>query len=246
VTRYKITIAYDGTAYNGWQRQREAPGVSTVQKEIERAAGHIVSHPVTVSGTSRTDAGVHAIGQVAAMNVESTIDPPRLRRAINSRLPPDILIRSLEKTSLDFDVRSAKHKRYRYLIWRDQDRPVFYRHYMYHFYKDLELTPMQRACSNFVGEHDFKAFQGSGDKRDNTVRRIFACTIHQRGPLIVFAVEGSGFLYHMVRSMVGTVLEIGTGRGTPERVGDVIASRDRQLAGFCAPAQGLHLQWVRF
>jgi tRNA pseudouridine38-40 synthase len=252
--RYKLTIAYDGTAYNGWQRQPETPGVVTVQREIEKAAGTIVSHPVTVLGSSRTDTGVHAMGQIAAMNTDTALDSERLRKAINSRLPPDILIRSLEEASLDFDVRTAKHKRYRYLIWAAQDRPVFYRHYVYHFYRPLDLTAMQSACTHFLGEHDFNAFKGHLDERENTVRTIFNCTIHKsrstsptdRAPLIIFAVEGNGFLYHMVRTMIGTILEVGTGHWKAERVGEIIASKDRQQAGPCAPAQGLHLQWIRF
>ena len=244
--RYKLTIAYDGTAYNGWQRQPDTPGVVTVQREIEKAAGNIVSHPVIVLGSSRTDTGVHAAGQVAAMNVDTELDVVRLRKAINSRLPPDILIRTMEEVPPDFDVRSAKHKRYRYIIWADQDRPVFYRHYVYHYYRDLDIASMQQACAHYIGEHDFNAFKGRADERENTVRRIFACNIHRRGPLVIFAVEGSGFLYHMVRTMVGTILEIGNGHWKPERIADIIASKDRQQAGPCAPAQGLCLQWIRF
>jgi tRNA pseudouridine38-40 synthase len=246
VKRYKLTIAYDGTAYNGWQRQPDAPGIVTVQREVEKAAGSIVSHPCTVLGSSRTDTGVHAMGQVAAMNAETHIDVGRLRKAINSRLPPDILIREMEEVPEHFDVRTAKHKRYRYLIWNDQDRPVFYRHYVYHFYRSLDLPLMQQACTHFVGTHDFNAFKGRSDERENTTRTIFNCSIHRKGPLIVFAVEGSGFLYHMVRTMVGTVIEVGTKHWPPHRVAEVIASKDRQQAGPCSPAQGLHLQWIRF
>ncbi len=242
--RYKLTIAYDGTAYWGWQRQPEpAP---TVQREVEKAAGFIVSHPVTVSGSSRTDTGVHAQGQVALMEVDSALEPERLRKAINSRLPDDILIKSIEVVGPEFNVWRAKHKRYRYVIWADQDRPVFYRHYSYHFYRKLDLAAMQQACAAYVGEHDFSAFKGKSDERESSVRKIFACGIHRRGPLVIFGVEGSGFLYHMVRTMVGTVLEVGTGHWRAERVPEIIASKDRQQAGFCAPAQGLCLQWIRF
>jgi tRNA pseudouridine38-40 synthase len=244
VKRYKLTIAYDGTAYWGWQRQPDpAP---TVQREVEKAVAYIVSQPVTVLGSSRTDTGVHAMGQVAAMNVETTLDVVRLRKAINSRLPADILIREMEEASPEFDVRTAKHKRYRYMIWNDQDRPVFYRHYVYHFYRALDLDAMHHAAKDFVGTHDFEAFKGGTDERENTVRTIFAAGIHRRGPLAIFSVEGSGFLYHMVRTMVGTLLEVGTGHWARECVPQIIASKDRQRAGPCAPAQGLHLQWIRF
>lgn len=242
--RYKLTIAYDGTAYFGWQRQPDpAP---TVQRAVEFAAGNIVSHPVTVQGSSRTDTGVHALGQVAAMNAETTLDVERLRRAINSRLPEDILIRQMEEVAADFDVRRTVKKRYRYLIWADKDRPVFQRHFVYHFYKSLDIAAMQEACNHFVGTHDFEAFKGRLDDRENTVRTIFACGIHRRGPLVIFAVEGTGFLYHMVRTMVGTTLNVGTGHWPASQVAEIIASRDRKAAGPCSPAVGLHLQWIRF
>jgi tRNA pseudouridine38-40 synthase len=246
VKRYKLTIAYDGTAYNGWQRQSETPGVNTVQREVEKAAGSIVSHPCIVLGSSRTDTGVHALGQVAAMNAATTLDVARLRKAINSRLPPDILIRDMEEVPADFDVRSTKHKRYRYLIWADSDRPVFYRHYVYHYYRPLNIELMQAAASHFVGTHDFLAFRGRTDKRMNTTRTMYTCRIHRRGPLVIFGVEGSGFLYHMVRTMVGTLLQVGSGHWPAEFVPEIIASKDRKQAGPCAPAQGLCLQWIRF
>jgi tRNA pseudouridine38-40 synthase len=245
VKRYKLTIAYDGTAYCGWQRQVDP--TPTVQRAVEKAAAYIVSHPVTVLGSSRTDTGVHAMGQVAAMNVETTLDAETLRRAINSRLPHDILLRTLEEVPAEFDVRRAVRKRYRYLLWSDKDRPVFYRHYVYHFYRELNVPRMKEACAAFVGEHDFEAFKGQSDERENTVRSIFSCDIRRgKGPLVIFAVEGSGFLYHMVRTMVGTVLNVGTGHWEPSRVAAILASKDRKEAGPCVPAVGLHLQWIRF
>jgi tRNA pseudouridine38-40 synthase len=242
--RYKLTIAYDGTAYNGWQRQPD-PAL-TVQRMVEKAAGSIVSHPVTVNGSSRTDTGVHAQGQVAEMMAETHLEPERLRRAINSRLPDDILIREMEPAPEAFNIRSAVRKRYRYLVWASIDRPVFYRHYTYHYHRRVDLAAMQEACRRFEGAHDFEAFRGRTDDRPNTVRTIFSCAIHRRGPLIVFAVEGSGFLYHMVRTMVGTVLEIGSGHWKPERIDEAYATKDRATAGPCLPPQGLCLQWIRF
>jgi tRNA pseudouridine38-40 synthase len=251
VKRFRLTIAYDGTAYCGWQRQVDP--TPTVQREVEKAAGYIVSHPVTVLGSSRTDTGVHALGQIAAMNLETALETEKLRRAINSRLPEDILILKMEEVPAEFDVRTAVRKRYRYLIWASKDRPVFYRHYVYHFYRDLDLARMKAACAAFVGTYDFEAFKGQADDRDNTVRAIFHCDIHRsrgrdsdRTPLLIFAVEGSGFLYHMVRTMVGTVLQVGTGHWEADRIPEIIASKDRQQAGPCLPAQGLHLQWIRF
>lgn len=242
--RYKLTIAYDGTAYCGWQRQ-PAP-VPTVQRTLEKAVGEIVSHPVTVAGSSRTDTGVHAQGQIAAMEVQSHLEAPRLRQAINSRLPPDILIRELMPAPPEFDITRAVRKRYRYLIWCGRDRPVFYRHFVYHFRRDVNLAAMRQACHLFEGTHDFIALRGRADERLTTVRTIYHCDVHVRGPLLIFAVEGNGFLYHMVRTMVGSVLEVGCGHWPPERIAEILKSRDRRQAGPCVPATGLCLQWIRF
>ncbi len=243
-TRYKLTIAYDGTAYSGWQRQPDP--VRTVQRAVEKAAGEIVNHPVTVAGSSRTDAGVHAMGQVAQMDITTHIEPGRLRLAINSRLPADILIRKLEPVEPAFDVSRAVKKRYRYLIWADRDRPVFHRYFVYHFWPRLNLGTMRESCKLFVGTHDFAAFQGRGDDRQTTTRTIFHCDIHQRGPLVIFSVEGSGFLYHMVRNMVGTVLETGRGHWPAAQVGQLLEAGEQGECGPCAPASGLCLQWIRF
>lgn len=242
--RLKMIVAYDGTAYCGWQRQPEP--VPTVQRMIEKATGEIVNHPVTVLGSSRTDTGVHAKGQVAVMSVDTHLEPRRLRMAINSRLPGDIVIQKMEEAAPDFDIRGATSKRYRYVIWNLRDRHVFYRNFVYHFWHQVEMPRMQAACNEFVGRHDFAAFQGAGGDRDTTTRDIFHCAIHQRGPIIIFAVEGSGFLYHMVRTMVGTVLEIGRNQGDPQQIRHIIASRNRAKAGPCAPALGLCLEWIRF
>ncbi len=243
-TRYKLTIAYDGSAYSGWQRQPDP--VATVQRVVEKAAGEIVNHPVTVAGASRTDAGVHANGQVAQMDATTHIEPGRLRLAINSRLPPDVLIRQLEPVSPEFDVSRAVRKRYRYLIWADRDRPVFHRSFVYHFWPGLAVEPMREACRLFEGAHDFAAFQGRGDDRVTTTRTIFHCDIHRRGPLVMFSVEGSGFLYHMVRNMVGTVLEVGRGHWPAAKVTEILQAGENGECGPCAPAGGLCLQWIRF
>jgi tRNA pseudouridine38-40 synthase len=241
---FKMTIAYDGTAYCGWQRQVES--VITVQSVVEKAIGEIVSQPVIVRGASRTDAGVHAEGQVALIQIDTQMEPERLRRAINSRLPEDVLIVSLEIAPEGFDVRWANRKRYRYLIWSGPERTIFYRNYVYQYYHKLQLEPMQAACKLFEGTHDFEAFRGRNKDDKPTVRKIFKCGIHQRGPLLIFAVEGNGFLYHMVRTMVGTILEVGRGYFPPEHVTDIIASKDRNLAGTVVPAEGLCLQWIQY
>ena len=242
--RYKMTIAYDGTAYCGWQRQPDP--TPTVQRTVERAAGEIVDHPVTCHGSSRTDQGVHAWGQVAYLETTSDLEPDRLRYAINSRLPGDVLIRLLEPVTNVFDVRAARCKRYRYCIWTGRDRPLFQRQYVYHFPGRLDLPRLQAACRLLEGTHDFASMQGKSEPRLTTERTIFHCVAHQRGELIVVGVEGDGFLYHMVRNMVGTALEAARGKLEPERIGEILQSRDRAKAGPCLPAQGLCLQWIRF
>ena len=242
--RYRMTISYDGTAFNGWQRQ-PLPA-RTVQRDIEAAAGSVVSHPVIVDGSSRTDQGVHAQGQVGIFASNTHLEPEVLRRAINSRLAPDVLIHEMSIATDDFNVFRPKSKRYRYLIWAERERPMFNRNFVYHYYQSLDVPAMQTACAQFVGEHDFASFRGTADERDNTVRTIFHCDIHRRGSLVVFSVEGSGFLYHMVRTMVGTVLEVGRGHWKPECISRIIAATDRRSAGPTAPAQGLCLQWIRY
>ena len=242
--RYKLTIAYDGTAYCGWQRQKFP--VPTVQYAVEKAFGEIVNHPVTVSGSSRTDTGVHAKGQVASMDANTHLEPERLRLAVNSRLPPDILIRQIIPTDPNFDASRAICKRYRYVIWQSRDRPVFNRQYVYHYWHELDLSLMQKAAVMFEGRHDFAAFQGRVEERQTTVREIYHCSIDRRGPIMIFSVEGNGFLYHMVRTMAGTVLEAGRGRWAPEHIRSILASTDRREAGPCLPPMGLCLQWIRF
>ena len=247
LVRYKLTLAYDGTAYCGWQRQPDP--LPTVQRAVEIAAGQIVNHPVVIAGSSRTDTGVHARGQVAQMDTECRLAPQRMRLAINSRLPPDILIRELVPAPSDFDVARAWRKRYRYLIWCDRERPLFYRHFVYHHWRKVDLAAMGDACRRLEGEHDFAAFcsrSPDGDRVRSTVRTITHCGIHSRGPMIIFSVEGNGFLYHMVRTMVGTVLEVGRARWKPEQITRILESADRSQAGPCAPASGLCLQWIRF
>jgi tRNA pseudouridine38-40 synthase len=241
---YKLTIAYDGTHYSGWQRQRDP--VVTVQQVVEKGISEILNRPTGISGASRTDAGVHAWGQVAVFRGNMAIPLDRFRMAVNSRLPPDVLIRQVEPVSEQFDVTRARRKRYRYVIWQSRDRPIFNRQYMYHYWQEVSIEAMRAGCRYFIGQHDFIAFRGGQDDRQTTVRTIFNCDVHRRGPLIIMSVEGDGFLYHMVRNMVGTILEIGRRRLPPEQVMLAIKSGRRSDAGPCAPASGLCLMWVQY
>jgi len=242
--RLKLTVQYDGTAYCGWQRQPDP--TPTVQRTIEKTVLATFDQHVTVQGASRTDTGVHALGQVALMELSTHLDPDRVRKALNSRLPDDILIRKVEVVPETFRLWQATRKCYKYSIWADRDRPVFSRQFVYHFYRPLDLQPMQAACDAFVGEYDFEAFKGRQDHRENSVRRIFSCNITKQGKMLTFEVHGNGFLYHMVRTMVGTVVDVGLGRYGPEKILQIINSRDRRMAGQTLPAQGLCLHWIEF
>jgi tRNA pseudouridine38-40 synthase len=249
--RFKLTIAYDGTNFCGFQRQLDP--IRTVQRDLELAAAPIVGEPVIIHGSSRTDTGVHARGQVAHWDSSTLLEPERLRRAINSRLAADVMVRSIEAVPSTFDASRAVQKKYRYSIWAGADRPLFARQFVCHHYRPLDVARMHAAARHFVGTHDFLAFQSGENERLTTVRTIFDCSVRQRGKLITISVVGSGFLYHMVRNMAGTILEAGRTEKSerraaiqPEDIPAIIASLDRRRAGPCAPAQGLCLEWIRF
>jgi tRNA pseudouridine38-40 synthase len=166
---------------------------------------------------------------------------------VNARLPQDILIRSIEPVPDTFDaIRSTRSKRYQYYIWNAPDRPVFFHDLAWHRWHPLDTAAMQEAAGHFAGEHDFASFARPGHGRDHTIRTIFSCTVRARSPKIVIAVEGSGFLWNMIRIMVGTLVEIGMGKRTPDVVPGMLQARSREAAGPTAPAHGLYLQWIRF
>ena len=256
--RYKLTVAYRGSAYHGWQRQMAANtwkgptplpghGIPTIQEILSRTLAHVVGHPVTLVGSSRTDSGVHAKGQIAHFDTDQIqIPPDGLRRSVNHRLPSDILIRAIEPVDDGFDaIASTISKRYQYFIWNDLDRPVFFGDLAWHRWRPLDRPAMAQAAQEFVGERDFASFARPGHKRITTVRNVLACSVSWRGPRIVVAVEGAGFLWHMVRIMVGTLVEVGLGQYPPGRIREMLAARDRRAAGPTAPPYGLFLQWVQ-
>jgi len=256
--RYKLVIAYRGTRYHGWQKQfaaetwkgpipPEGEGIPTVQETVETALRSVVNHPVTLSGSSRTDAGVHAKGQLAHFDTDqSQIPPEGLRMAANHRLPPDVLIRSIEPAPAEFDaITSTLSKRYQYFIWNAPERTPFFPELVWHRWQKLDVDAMRAAAGHFVGTHDFASFARPGHGRDSTVRTVIACDAHQRGPRLVIGVEGTGFLWNMVRIMVGTLVEVGLRRYTAEDMPPMIEAKDRQAAGSTAPPHGLYLQWVK-
>jgi tRNA pseudouridine38-40 synthase len=242
----KLVVAYDGSAYHGWQRQ--AAGFDTVQERLEGAIARVVGHPVTLFGAGRTDAGVHAAGQVANFYTTNLAIPLLgLRRAVNARLPRDIVIRSAVEVGDDFHAaRSAKGKTYRYRICVNPIRPVERCGQVYHYWRPLDMEAMREAARRLLGEHDFRGFATSLEQRENTVRAIHRCEVAESGDEILITVAGDGFLYNMVRNIVGTLIETGRGHWRPERVDLILSTRNRSDAGPTAPAEGLTLLCVHY
>src|SRR5262245_33731808 len=237
MTTFKLVLSYDGTDYVGWQRQ--AAGVS-IQGLLEDALRELDDRDVAVAGAGRTDAGVHALGQVASCALDRTIDPPTLVRALNHKLPADVRVRSAHAMPADFHARfDARGKTYRYRVWRAGAFSPFQRRYAWHLPVPLDVDAMTAAARLVEGTHDFAAFQGQGSDTPSTTRTIEALRIVDCGLRIDIDVSGSGFLRHMVRTLVGTLVEIGRGRRPPEWIGEVVDSRDRTRAGQTAPAHGL-------
>jgi tRNA pseudouridine38-40 synthase len=242
----KLVIAYNGAAYHGWQRQAE--GIDTVQLRIEQAAKAVLKHPVTVHGAGRTDTGVHAEGQVANLHTPNFAVPlSGLRRAMNSRLPGDIVVRSAAVVPDDFHASlSAIGKTYRYRICISPTRPVERAGLVWHYWRPLTVEPMIDAAARLVGTHDFAALASAGEQRDNTVRTVTACQVSCPGDEVHIRVSGTGFLYHMVRNIAGTLVEIGRRRWTPSHVDEMLASCDRKLSGPTAPPDGLSMCNVHY
>lgn len=240
-----FVVAYDGTDFHGWQEQ---PGQRTVQGVLQDAARHVLRHPLAVRGAGRTDAGVHAAGQIATFPVETTLSASRLRYAIGGRLPKDMsVVRAREVSSELVPSRHAISKLYRYRIHAATGRPVetLQHRYTYHCWTPLDIGRMRSAARHFVGRRDFAAMASKGSKRITTVREVLRCEVVRRFEEIRIEVEGTGFLYNQVRNMVGTLIEVGRGHWEVDRVVEIMASRDRREGGPTAPAKGLSLQWVR-
>ncbi len=237
----KLVIAYNGMRYHGWQRQ--APGIDTVQGRVETAAIAVLKHPLHVHGASRTDSGVHAEGQVANIRTANTSIPfEGLRLAMNSRLPKDILIRSVEAVPMTFDASSsAVSKTYRYRINLGRDRLPHLAGQVYHYWQPLDIDVMRAAAQRLVGTHDFRGLANSGDRRENTVRTIFRCDLETTDIGLDIFVHGDGFLYNMVRIIVGTLLSAGRGKFGPEHIDYLLESGDRHQAGKTISPDGLTL-----
>lgn len=239
----KLVIEYDGTNYSGWQRQNNA---ITIQEKIEEAIRVSTGKFSEVFGSSRTDAGVHARGFVCNFLTDSKIPPENFRMVLNKLLPDDIVILESREVDINFHSRyNSIGKKYTYTIITGKNRPAIGRNYMYYFYKKLNLENMKKSCKYFIGTHDFSAFKSSGSSVRNSVRTVTEFSMYiQKKNIIKFDIVGNGFLYNMVRIMVGTVLEVGVGRFRPNDIIRILKSRDRSQAGRPVPARGLCLEKV--
>ena len=241
----RLTVAYDGSRYHGWQRQTGQP--PTVQETIEAALRKILQEPVAVIGSGRTDAGVHAAAQVAHVKTRSTLSCARLRRSLNQLLPHDIAVTAVEEAPPDFHARfSARRKRYRYRIFTGAVIPPFIRPYVYHAPFGLSLAAMRRELAALRGRRNFRAFARSSGAGRRTVRTITGASLARRGDELHLELEGSGFLHTMVRSIAGTLIDVGRGRLPAGTVRRMVRTGDRRLAGTTAPPHGLCLMAVDY
>lgn len=243
---YLLTVAYDGTAYAGWQRQA---GFDTIQERLEEAFEVLVGEPVIVHGSGRTDAGVHALRQCAHVRLPAARSPSELVRALNGNLPRDIAVGSVREVPAAFHARfSARGKRYLYRMVVSRVRPVFGTQYFHWVKRPLDLGAMRRAARHLVGEHDFASFaRNPGYERSRgTVRRIDHLRLVQRPHGVDLVVQGNGFLYNMVRAIAGTLAEVGQGKLSPERVAAILDAKDRREAGATLGPGGLYLARVLY
>ena len=238
----RLVIEYDGTHFVGWQSQKSG---RTVQDALERALHILLKEPVRLIGAGRTDAGTHAFGQVAHFQTEAALPTARLVRSLNGLLPPDIAVRTADEVAADFHARySATRKRYRYRI--HQGKAAVNRTQVWTYYAALSLAPMAAAAHTLGGERAFGAFCKQDPIPEHLTCRIFDAAWFQRGPELIFEIEANRFLRHMVRILVGTMVEIGRGTRPPAAMDDLLASGDRTAAGPTAPACGLCLLWVAY
>ena len=252
--RYRMLVAYDGTDFHGWQTQNrpEKSSLRTVQEVMEKAITTVVREPVNVIGASRTDSGVHANGQIATFASSNEINPEKLIMGINSWLPDDVQVRSIETTHDKFNpIDDCTSKGYRYSLAHGCSnplrKPLFDRRFISHTAFELDPELMNQGAKLFEGEHDFIGFTKLNHGRITTVRRIDACSVQATGDgRLAIYVSGAGFLWNMVRIISGTLLEVGRGKFKPEDITDIIASGDRRRGGKTLPAHGLSLEWVSF
>ncbi len=242
--KIRITLEYDGSNYSGWQLQA---GQDSIQARLEAVLERIFSQQIRVHGSGRTDAGVHALGQVAAFDLPREFAPADLQRAMNSLLPPDIAIIAAAAARDDFDPRrDARVRAYEYRVINRERRSPFDYRYAWLISAPLELAAMNAAARRFIGDHDFAAFRSLGSEEKSTRRRVYVSEWSRHGNRLVYRVEASGFMRHMVRTMVAAMIAVGRGKLAPPQVTDLIAARDRAPVPASAPPCGLFLVEVRY
>ena len=243
MTNFRITVAYDGSRYGGWQRLGGQD--NTIQGKLEHVLSEMTGHRVEIHGAGRTDAGVHARGQVAHFKIETGKTPDEIRAYLNRYLPEDIAVTACDAVDDRFHARlNAKAKRYVYRIWNSATPNVFERKYLCRWEAPLDTARMQAAAARLGGEHDFKAFCGNKRMKKSTVRTIYELRVERIGDEVRLTFYGTGFLQYMVRILTGTLVEIGEGKRAPEEIDEILASRDRAQAGITMPPQGLTLDKV--
>lgn len=253
-----LIVEYDGTAYNGWQSQRSAFGVRTVQETIEGAIEKVAGARPALLAAGRTDSGVHALGQVASFKTETRLDSATIKKALNAGLPDDIRIVTATDAPDEFHPRfDAKGKKYVYLIFLGETPSVFLRRYVWDIKAKLDVEAMQKAALHLIGNHDFKSFQGAGCSAKTTERTITSLAITEtesigflgfdfKGRFLRIEVQADAFLRHMVRNIVGTLVAVGKGRTRHDDLPAILNAKDRRVAGRTAPARGLFLEEVRY
>jgi len=240
----RLLIEYDGTNYHGWQTQ---PLIVTIQRTIETTIERIVQEKVNLTGSGRTDAKVHALGQVANFRSRTHIEASALKKGLNVYLPQDIVIKKVEEVPLEFDsCLDALSKTYRYSLLNQPERAAIGRDYVFHCLTPLSPEKMEEASAHLLGKHDFSSFRSSSCSATNPVRRIGRAEFQKEGNLLQFYIESNGFLHHMVRSIVGTLLDVGRGKITPDEFRGILQAKDRKLAGRTAKPWGLCLMEVKY
>ena len=245
IKNFKIIIEYNGACYHGWQRQKND---RTVQEEIEKAVLSITGQQVSLKGSGRTDAGVHAYAQVANFKCKTEIGPQDFLGGLNSLTDEDIVITNCEEVQASFHARyDVKSKTYVYKILNRPNPAAIFRQYAWHIRKELNLEAMRAAISHLIGSHDFKAFEGAGSPRTHTNRRVYKAGLTQEEDgYLAFEIDADGFLRFMVRNIVGTLVDVGRGKISPDDFKRILESKDRDQAGATAPAHGLFLKKVSY
>lgn len=242
---YKLIIQYDGGRYKGWQRLGR--GENTIQGKIENVLSELIGEKIQIIGCSRTDAGVHALAQIANFKVNKNLTKLQIMDYLNRYLPQDISVKNVILVPEKFHARyNAKDKTYLYKIWNEKYTNPFMRKYSMHVEKKLDIERMKKACRYFIGKHDFTAFSNAKSKKKSMVREIYAIDIEENASLIQIRVRGNGFLHSMVRKIIGMLIEVGLGKVDADAISKIIDSKERNQVGYLADAGGLYLEKIDF